>query len=751
MPGRPTVSDTGPQDARFYRAILEHSQDLVTVVDPEGRPTYSSPALRRLVGYDPEELAGVPLFELIHPEDRPIAREALAELLEETDTVVRREVRFRHRDGSVRVVEGIAKNLVDRPPIDGVLVTLRDVTALRRAQADLGRTQQLLRQVVSHAPIVVWMIDAEGTFHLSEGRGLGAMGLEPGEVVGKSIYDVYAADPDGLDLVRQALAGEVVETMVEAAGRHFTAHVQPIREAGEVVGVAGVALDITDRVEEAERARFRARLLDQVGQAVIATDPEGSIIYWNPAAEELYGWSRSEAMGGSVEELTVPEPTRDSASEIMEALRRGERWTGEYVVRRKDGTEFPALVTNVPVVEEGELVAVIGVSADLTERKQLENELRRAQKMEAVGQLAGGIAHDFNNLLTTIGGYATLAGDRTDDPQVTADLKEIEEATRRARGLADKLLAFSRRRTARIEALDLNGSVRAMVSMITRLLGGSIRLELDLTDQPWRVEADPSLTEQAILNLVLNARDAMPEGGTVTISSHRVGLDPARAAELDAELAPGEYMRLVVADTGVGMARDVQERIFDPFFTTKEVGQGSGLGLSMVYGAVKQVGGAVTVESEPGAGTRVAVFLPRAETEDQTALDLEEPETASEEVRVLVVEDEPAVLSLARRVLDREGYEVLVARSGEEARRLIEEEDARPNLVVTDVIMPEMSGPELIQRLRLQRPAIRSLFMSGYAADELQARGLDREQEAFLAKPFTPADLAAAVRRALGH
>ena len=606
----------------------------------------------------------------------------------------------------------------------------------------------LLEAAIGMAPVVLWRIDADGVFELSEGGGLAGIGLEPGEAVGQSVFEMFAEDPEAMELVRRALAGEELQERTAAAGRIFENRLVPVREGGEVIGAVGVSIDITERARETDRAEFHSQLLNAVGQAVIATDADGYVIYWNRTAEELYGWSRDEAVGRPVTELTVPEPSYDSAAEIIEALRQGQRWTGEYTVQRKDGSTFPALVTNVPVLQDGELVAMIGVSADLTEQKELEAQLRQAQKMEAVGQLAGGVAHDFNNLLTAIGGYVSLAAEQSDDDQVRTDLNEVQSAIDRARALTDKLLAFSRRGAPRTESVDLNSMLTELAGMLRRMVGEQIRLQVDTARRPWPVAADRPMLEQAIVNLAVNARAAMPEGGTLTLATQRVTLDAARVRDLELDVVPGDYMRLTVTDTGVGIDPEIQDRIFDPFFTTRQVGEGSGLGLSMVFGAVKQAGGAVTVDSAPGEGARFTLYLPRTEADEQATTERVEDEASTAAGMVLVVEDEPAVLSLATRVLKREGYRVLEAATGKEARDRIEEEPG-VDLVVTDVIMPQVTGPELIQELRLTHPRIRSLFMSGYAADELESRGLSRDSEHFLPKPFTPAELIDAVRGAL--
>lgn len=749
MAGSPSPSED-PGNQKFHRAVLGRSNDLVIVADADGRLIYISGAIRPMLGHEPTDLVGASILDLVHPDDVPDQEARLGDLRGTPGRVVTSEFRARHREGGWRMLQAISVNLLDDPVIQGILIELRDLTELHAAQSELERARELLGKVVSHAPVVLWKVDADGTFELSEGRGLEALGLEPGQVVGANVFDVYADDAVAADLMRRALAGEDVETRAEVAGRVFDFRVRPVLDDDGVAGAVGVAFDVTEAAREAERSAFQAGLLERVGAAVIVTDPAGRVIYWNQRAEEMYGWSRREALGSSIMDLIVPEPQTGSAEALMEQLRAGHRWSGEFTVRRKDGSEFPAHVADVPLLQDGELVAVIGTSTDLTEQKRLEANLARAQRMDTVAALAGGIAHDFNNLLTTIGGYAALAADRARDDQVSADLREVMHATDRARGLAGKLLAFSPGHASSLEPVELNAALRTALPMLRRVAGDRVRLAVELSERPWRVLADPGLIEQALLGLTLNAREAMPDGGTVTFTTDRVTLGAARIRALDLDVEPGDYVRLTIADQGTGIDPELLDRIFEPFFTTKERGEGQGLGLSLVFGTVRQAGGDIVVESDPGAGTRFSLYLSRLQTDEvHVQSGAGEPLVSEKPPTVLVVEDEPAVLALAERVLHREGYRVLTAESGESAERILDEAP-EVDLVVTDVIMPRVSGPELIQRVRNRHPGVRSLFMSGYTADELESRGLDRTEEHFLPKPFTPYDLAQAVRIALG-
>ncbi|HEY1178936.1 MAG TPA: ATP-binding protein, partial [Phytomonospora sp.] len=393
------------------------------------------------------------------------------------------------------------------------------------------------------------------------------------------------------------------------------------------------------------------------------------------------------------------------------------------------------------------------VATDITERKQLEEQFRQAQKMEAVGQLAGGVAHDFNNLLAVMTSYTgMLLADLPADDPARADLEEIRRAAERAAGLTRQLLAFSRQQVLQPRILDVNAVVRDLEKMLARVLREDVRLETALTPTLGRVHADPGQLEQVIVNLAVNARDAMPAGGMLTIETADVELDEAYC-RARADVTPGPYVMLAVSDTGVGMDAATQARIFEPFFTTKDVGKGTGLGLSTVYGIVKQSGGHVAVYSEPGLGTTFKVYLPRASTSPAGR-----PRSGSHPAlhhgsgTVLLVEDDAQVRAAARRILARAGYTVLEAASGPEALRLCAErpQSAGPiDLLLTDMVMPEMGGRELAARVRVLHPAAATAFMSGYTADAVLRHGVVDPGSVFIQKPFTPETLTQKVREGL--
>jgi signal transduction histidine kinase/CheY-like chemotaxis protein len=428
-----------------------------------------------------------------------------------------------------------------------------------------------------------------------------------------------------------------------------------------------------------------------------------------------------------------------------------------YRTRHPDGTVRHLCGRGEPVLaDDGTLVRLVGTAHDLTEQVELEAQLRQAQKMEAVGRLAGGVAHDFNNLLMVIGSHARFALDALPPASpVREEIEAIDEASRRAATLTRQLLAFSRKQILKPEVLELNAVVRGLEPMLRRLIGEDITVHSQLAPRLDMVLADPAQLEQVLVNLALNARDAMSAGGRLTIETANVDVCPTGAVAGpqpgDEPLPAGPYVRLTVRDTGAGMSAETQARAFEPFFTTKETGKGTGLGLATVYGIVRQSGGAVRVASAPGEGTTFEIDLPRAAACPANGSDGADAAVAGAGTEtVMLVEDEPQVRAIVRRLLARRGYTVLEAADGHEALRIAADAAAPTiDLVVTDMVMPEMSGRDFADRLAVRRPGVRVLFMSGYTDDEIIRRGLLRPGMAFLEKPFSSDRLLAAVRAAL--
>jgi PAS domain S-box-containing protein len=494
-------------------------------------------------------------------------------------------------------------------------------------------------------------------------------------------------------------------------------------------------------------ASYRS-LFDHHPDAVYFLDRDGRFAQANPTAQRLLGIPWHQLEGQSFVPFVVPEFAGLALSSFRRAL-AGEASHYELAVRTTAGRRIEMAITNVPLMSGNEVTGVFGIARDLTEQRELEAQLRQAQRIESVGKLAGGIAHDFNNLITAIKLHGELLLDITPpDDERHGDLQAIQAAADRAAALTRQLLAFSRRQLLRPEPLDVNEIVRGLSRTITRLLGADITVRTDLCDAPGMVMADPGQVEQVLVNLLLNARDAMPpEGGRIVIETRPAELD---GTPIDGVTpVPGAYVQLSVSDNGAGMDAAVRARAFEPFFTTKAPGEGTGLGLSTVYGIVKQTGGYVFCESRPGTGTSFRVFLPRTTSGAAAIAPSLATTGAGGTETVLLVEDEPAVRALTSRILQARGYRVLAAADGREALDLLTWHTGAIDLVLTDAVMPGIGGAELARLLKHLRPGVPVLFMSGYTDDEIIRRGIASDPGVLLQKPFTADELARRVRAML--
>ena len=520
----------------------------------------------------------------------------------------------------------------------------------------------------------------------------------------------------------------------------------------------GVMVDITGRKRAEESLQAAHEALRQANEAlgtiihasplaIFAFDLEGNVTSWNPAAERMFGWSEQEALGRRLP--LIEDRDLGVFQDRIERGKRGLRMNGlEVPQRRKDGSSLTISMWTAPLRgPSGAVTGFIALAADASERRLFEERLRQSHKMEAVGRLAGGVAHDFNNLLTVITGYGYMLLDEVGNMEsARASVEEILRTVERASALTSQLLTFSRHQVARPVVLDLATAVANMDRMLRRVIGEDIELVAELSAEPGKVRADPAQIEQVILNLVVNARDAMPSGGRITIRTANLEIRPEYTLEHPA-VAPGPYILLSVADTGQGMDDDTKAHLFEPFFTTKEHGKGTGLGMSTVYAIVKRSAGEILVSSQPGQGATITIYLPRIEDLPEPP---KEPSLPVSQERgtetILLVEDEDAVRKLVHDVLSQHGYVVLQAAHPDEALERSRSHAGKIDLLLTDVVMPRMSGRELADRLAPARAEMKVLFISGYTEDAVVARC---PQSALLKKPFTPAALAHKVRAIL--
>jgi PAS domain S-box-containing protein len=500
----------------------------------------------------------------------------------------------------------------------------------------------------------------------------------------------------------------------------------------------------------ASEERFRA-LVENSSDALLLVDAEGRVTYLTPSSQRHLGWEAQQMLGRSIFDFIHPDDRELVGIRMAETLANpGQPVTQEVRFQHADGVYRIMEGVGVNRLGDPSVGAIVVNARDITERRRLEEQLRQAQKMEAVGQLAGGVAHDFNNLLTAILGYCSLMLDEVpqEDP-LRQDLIEIQSAGERAASLTRQLLAFSRRQMLQPQVVNINTLVTQLEKLLRRLISEDVELVIALAADLLAVRVDPASIEQILVNLAVNARDAMPTGGRLTIETSNVDLDDTYVFT-HAAMTPGRYVMLAVGDTGQGMDAATAARVFEPFFTTKEQGKGSGLGLATVYGMVKQSGGYIWVYSEPAHGTVFKVYLPPAEsrTTPQAVAYERRNDTKPGWETVLLVEDEDAVRALAREVLRRHGYVVLEARHGVDAVRIAERHTDDIHLLVTDVVMPHMSGRDTAERLTTMRPAMKVLFMSGYTDHALMHRDVT-PGAAFLQKPFTPDAFARKVRQVL--
>jgi PAS domain S-box-containing protein len=530
---------------------------------------------------------------------------------------------------------------------------------------------------------------------------------------------------------------------------HIALTVSPIRDnSGVVIGAASVKRDITQQKRtqaalEAESARSRelAQALD-LAQALVR-DFDGQIRYWSSGATRLYGYSAAEAIGRVSHELLqteLPLPL----DEIRSALLATGRWQGELVHVAKDGRRIHVAAQWIlQRRRKEEIASVVEVTTDVTAQRLIEERMRQTERMEVVGQLAGGVAHEANNQMTVVLGASSFLLGRTDLPEsARKDLEYIREAAERTAAITAQLLAFSRRQVVQSRVFELDDVVQGLEGVLRRALGERSTLVLQLRAGS-RINTDPGQLSQVLLNLVLNSRDAMPLGGRLTIETWVAELTEAYASQRPGiAIRPGPYAVLAVTDTGHGMSHDTLEHLFEPFYTTKPIGKGTGLGLATVYGMVKQSQGYVWAYSEPGQGTTFKVYLPLDASSVANSGVAATPRRAAGET-VLLVEDEPAVRVMTSRALQEFGYGVVEASGGHMALGVLERGDSRIDLLITDVILPGMDGPELARRAAELSPGLPVLFISGYTDDEIVRRGLLKEDQPFLQKPFTPEALAA--------
>lgn len=937
------------QSARDYRTVFEQAHDAIIIFAPEREIVLDvNQRACELYGFSHSEFIGMSIETI--SKNPANGKDKVKQTREIGEYLNFETVQYR-KDGSEMFLEVNASTIIYQGQ-EAIITINRDITGRKLAEEALQKSLSLLTSTFEATADGIAVFDSKFNIVNFNNKFLEMWRISEDTIerlnntdVMPHILDQLANPAEFLQRVKQLqsnLNDSYTDIIKFKDGRIYERYVKPQLLEGRIIGQVLSFRDITERKESERNIRFQAHLLNTVEQAVIATDVNGIVIYWNEFAQHLYGWAAAEALNRNVMELTTPEPSREQAEEIMSNLQKGKGWTGEFTMQHRGGRTFPAAITNSPVYDDKEaLIGIVGISNDITERKQTEHalveaneraireyerlldrvarlaeslgtardlqtvyralysfavisapctgffislydakpnarlavyarsdgdeidisdlppmemsgspnsraissgaiiieddfqaamagkptvnigldknpnlpqsclvapmsvmgrivgavevqssmpaaytkehatamqmaanlaanaienvrlfeqereraeQLRLSQKLESVGRLAGGIAHDFNNMLTAINGYSDLTLRRLDaDDPLRHNVEEIKKAGERSAALTHQLLAFSRQQVLQSKVLDLNEIITDTAQMLKRLIGEDIQLNTVLSSELGRVETDPGQLAQVLMNLAVNARDAMPEGGNLTIETANLQLDEEFVTR-QFSIKPGSYVLLAVNDTGTGIDAETQQHIFEPFFTTKEIGKGTGLGLATVYGIVKQSGGYIRVHSEIGHGASFNIYLPRIDEEIAAEVENSELENAPEGAEtILIVEDEDMVRALTRRMLEECGYQVIEARNGVEALSVYENHNCKFDLLMTDVVMPQMGGRVLAEKMAQIKPDLRVLFTSGYTDDAVIRENIIEADTNFIQKPFTFDALARKVRESLDN
>jgi PAS domain S-box-containing protein len=734
---------------------------------PDWSLAFIGAEVKQVTGYASEEFtSGTARWkEIIHPQDIMWLKEAFRKAVREKSETVHVEYRIRRRDGGVRWISDRRQLIYQQNGVfayvDGLLL---DITELKKVEENLRESEDRYRDLVEHSQDLICTHDLEGRLVSVNPWVAKVLGYSQDEVLRMNMRDLIAPEVrdqfDGYleEIGKRGAARGVLLVRTRSGERRIWEYNNTLRTEGVAEPVVrGMAHDITERKRAEKALRDAMRRLQLAatsgGLGIWEWDIQSDELHWDDRMFELYGISReSSLMGVEVWKKSLhPDDFLAAVDEGQAALRGEKEYDTEFRVVHPDG-RVKSLQANAVVIRDadGKALRMIGINRDITERRSLEEQLRQSQKMEAVGRLAGGVAHDFNNLLTAIIGNVSLALMKLPLSDPAGDyLTEANKAAERATALVRQLLAFSRKQIIEPKVLDLNLLIADLNKMLVRLIGENIDLETVPGEDLGLVKVDAGQFEQVMVNLVVNARDAMPEGGKLLIETANVDLNEEYCVR-HPYVQPGRFIMLAVSDTGHGMNKEVRKHIFEPFFTTKPRGSGTGLGLSTIYGVVKQSNGSIEVYSEVGKGTTFKIFLPRVEDTLEKARESgPRKELRAGTETVLLVEDEEIVRGLCFRLLDRLGYKVLQASNGDEALEVARARGERIDLLMTDVVMPGMNGRELAERLVALHPETKVLFTSGYTEDAIVHHGVLEGGVSFIGKPYSPSELAKKVREIL--
>jgi len=741
-----------PAESQFQQVIMDAVQAGVVCIDMQTHTIIeANPAALRMIGASREQVVGKLCHSFICPAEK--GKCPVSDIGQTVDNSER--ILLTSKGEPIPVIKYVVQSVMGGRKV--LVETFISIAERKRAEEAMRQSEEKYRNVVERA--------ADGIMVLQKGiityanSSLGRMSnTNSQELIGEPFNRfVHPSElPKVAELYRRRMAGETVpqvyETVLVTADRkpiHVELNAGIITYEGTAADLIFVR-DITARKQfEAERAQL-VMAVEQTTDAVVITDMKGNIQYVNPAFGRITGYSRAEVFGKNPRFLKSGRQESSVYAALWAALSEGHSWRGRFQNKKKDGSIFTCDTVITPTRDENDtIINYVSVQRDVTRELQMEEQYLQAQKMESIGRLAGGIAHDFNNIMTAILGFGSMILDQIDENNpLRHAVEQIVSAGERATNLTRQLLTFSRKQMVEVRILDPNAVIVEMNQLLRRALGEDIELMTLLDDEAGCVKMDAGLLQQVVMNLAINARDAMARGGQLTIRTSRATLDE-KFCKSRVNVQPGEYLQLSVRDSGAGMSREVLSHVFEPFFTTKPKGKGTGLGLATVYGVVNQCGGHIEIESEPGAGTQVNIWLPRVvTTADTVPVELEEKLQRGTET-ILVVEDEDVVRDLSCRILRSLGYHVQEASNGKEAVELVQKYSHPIHLVFTDVVMPHMGGPEMVENLVQIRPGIKVIYTSGFTESTIVERGVALGKVRLIQKPFTREILAQRIRHTL--
>lgn len=741
-----------------YRTVAEFTYDMEYWIATDGSIPYMSPSCERITGYRADEFVNNPalLTDIIHPGDRS----TLGDHFDRIDCDVPHSVDFRilTRSGDERWIEHRCQAIFDASGVClGRRVSNRDITVRKRIEDELRQSEEKFSKVFHCAPALMTVSNADDATFLDVNDAFcEASGFSREECIGKTSIEVGWLTPEE----RMRLLGEFkahgsvrgMDLMTQTRDRKE----MEILYSGELLETSGrqlllsTAVDITERKRIEQQRQRLVKVVEQVSEGIVITDTDGIIQYVNPAEEIISGYSRSELTGRSVDVFESGKHDEDFMKNMWETIKSGKAWSGKFVNRKKDGTEYHEQNNISPIYDEsGNLINFVAVKRDVTKQIELQNQLFQAQKMEAIGTLTGGIAHDFNNILQVIIGYSELMCEDERLPEdLDADILKISEVAIRGAELVRRLLTFSRKSDYKPQPLDLNRRITDLRKMLKRMIPNAININFLAHEALPGIYADPTQIDQLVMNLVINARDAMPEGGNLTFETARIVLDKTDS-ELLATAHPGPYVQLTVTDTGTGMDDTTLSHMYEPFFTTKTPGKGTGLGLAVVHGIVEQHGGFVVCESKPGVGTTFRVNFPAIDSSIEIVDAKVNKLALRGSEKILLVDDDYAVLDVCKQVLEKHGYSALVAGSAKEALKIYKESSSEISLVLLDLMMPEMSGAQCLDELLNLNPSLKVIIMSGHMGDDRVGASLIAGAKAALRKPFKSVEVLEVVKKVL--